>query len=68
MRSHTSARSGISGISGKPQRMYTKNIDEIGKDQQPVPELVIKEVDTTELKKKHEKDVNRTQEIVSQFL
>lgn len=48
--------------------MYTKNIDEIGKDQQPVPELVIKEVDTTELKKKHEKDVNRTQEIVSQFL
>ena len=49
--------------------MYTKNIDEIGNEnQQPVPELVVQEVDTTELKKQHEKDVNKTQEIVSQFL
>ena len=48
--------------------MYTKNIDEIGKDQQIVPELVIQEVDTTELKAKHDKDVSKTQEIVSQFL
>lgn len=41
--------------------MYTKNVEDIGHEhQQPVPELVVQEVDTTELKKQHAKDVSKT--------